>query len=116
MAVRSDQRTADHVRRHRTTPGALNDTWAYDPVANAWTELKPSGTLPPPAPRHAMAYDPVTRRLILFGGFGEHRRSLNDTWAYDPAANAWTELKPCGHAAPGTRPRTRWPTTRSPAV
>ena len=47
----------------------LNDTWAYDPVANTWTELDPSGTLPPARAMHAMACDPVANRLIVFGGF-----------------------------------------------
>ena len=46
-----------------------------------------------------MAYDPVTHRLIMFGGLSDTAASLDDTWAYDPAANAWTELHPNGHAA-----------------
>ncbi len=78
----------------------LDDTWAYDPVANAWTELKPSGTLPPARSAHSMAYDPGTHRLIMFGGRGDAGTSLNDTWAYDPTANAWTELKPSGTLPP----------------
>ena len=49
-----------------------------------------------------MAYDPTTRRLIMFGG--RRRQSagyvtFNDTWAYDPVANTWTELKPAGTPA-----------------
>ena len=77
----------------------LNDTWAYDPAANTWTELKPSGRLPSPRRAQSMAYDPISRRLIMFGGCGDSGALLDDTWAYDPVANAWTELKPCGHAA-----------------
>jgi len=76
------------------------ETWAYDPAANTWTELKPSGTVPPARQAHAMAYDPVTQHMILFGGRDDARGSdanvLTDTWAYDPAANAWTELTPSG--------------------
>ena len=80
----------------------LNDTWAYDPVANTWTKLKATGTLPPTRSGHALVYDPVTHRLIMFGGMGTSLNdpnaavSLNDTWAYDPGENAWTELKPTG--------------------
>ena len=33
--------------------------------------------------------------MIMFGG-SERYRGLNDTWAYDPAGNTWTDLKPSG--------------------
>ena len=57
----------------------FNDTWAYDPVANTWTELKPSGELPR-ACYASMVYDVTAERLIMFaeGGPGA---SLNDIWA-----------------------------------
>jgi N-acetylneuraminic acid mutarotase len=76
--------------------GPLNDTWAFDPGANTWTELKPSGGLPAARWAHAIAYDPVTRKVIMFGGRAESGPSLNDTWVYDPVANTWTEAKPTG--------------------
>ena len=82
--------------------GTLNDTWAYDPVANAWNELKPSRTLPSARSGHAMAYDPGSRRLIMFGGSGDSGAPFDDTWAYDPVANTWNELKPSG-AVPSAR-------------
>ena len=50
--------------------GWLNDTWAYDAAANAWTDLKPGGELPPVRQSYGMVYDPTTRRMILFGGIG----------------------------------------------
>ncbi|MBN1322109.1 MAG: TIR domain-containing protein [Thermoleophilia bacterium] len=78
----------------------LNDTWAYDPLAGTWTGLSPAGTLPPARSRHAMAYDPVTRRLIVFGGFSAANAPLGDTWAYDPVAGTWTELTPAGTLPP----------------
>ena len=43
-----------------------------------------------------MAYDPATHRLIMFGGDDADMFFPNDTWAYDPAANTWAELKPSG--------------------
>ncbi len=46
-----------------------------------------------------MAYDPITKRVILFGGGPEisgTAGSLDSTWAYDPSKNTWTELKPYG--------------------
>jgi len=74
----------------------MNDTWSYDPVANAWTELEPAGVMPPARSAHSMAYDPVTHRLIMFGGSGDTGRSLNDTWSYDSVAGSWAELEPAG--------------------
>jgi hypothetical protein len=80
----------------------LNDTWAYDPAANNWTELKPSGTLPPPRALCGMAYDPAAHRLIMFAGATFTRDDdwhwFDDTWAYDPAANTWTDLSPEGES------------------
>lgn len=83
---------------------AFNDTWAYDPAANTWTDLDPAGDLPPARDSHAMVYDPDTGTIILFGGFTEE--VMGDTWQYDPAANRWTELEPAG-ATPAPRDRHR---------
>ena len=79
----------------------FDDTWAYDPVADTWTELRPSGTLPVRRMYASMTYDPITRRLIMFGGVdAETGACLNDTWAYDPVANSWTELEAGGLTLP----------------
>ncbi len=78
----------------------LNDTWAYDPGSNTWSEPESLGALPSARSGHLMAYDPVTRRLILFGGFTLNGHPLSDMWAYDPVAKAWAELKPSGALPP----------------
>jgi N-acetylneuraminic acid mutarotase len=78
----------------------LNDTWAYDPIGNTWTELRPSGALPVARGGHAMAYDPSQGVMIMFGGRSGEASFLGDTWAYDPAGNTWTELKPAGDLPP----------------
>jgi N-acetylneuraminic acid mutarotase len=80
---------------------AMADTWAFDPVAGTWTKLEPAGTVPPARVEGATAYDPTTRRLMLFGGVVPNVEFLNDMWAYDPAANTWKELKPSGTLPPG---------------
>ena len=59
--------------------GVLGDTWAYDPAANTWTELGPTGAVPSPRGFHSMVYDPVGERAILFGG--NDGGALGDTWA-----------------------------------
>lgn len=76
-------------------------TWAYDLTTNAWADLKPTGTPPPARASQAMAYDPVANKLIVFGGY-DGKTYYGDTWAYDLAGNAWTELKPAG-LAPAAR-------------
>ena len=88
------------LRRRRR---CLNDTWAYDPAANTWTELEPAGTLPSARSGHSMAYDPASRRLIMFGGRGDADARLERHLGLRPAANTWTELDPAGHAALGPR-------------
>jgi N-acetylneuraminic acid mutarotase len=79
----------------------LDDTWSYDLTANAWSKLKPQGPLPPARAAQAMAYDPVAKRLIVFGGY-DGTTYYNDTWMYDLAGNTWTALSPTG-LAPAAR-------------
>jgi N-acetylneuraminic acid mutarotase len=76
-------------------PVYLNDTWAYDAATNTWTNLSPSGAVPPPRGLAGMVYDSRSGKVILFGGDNGSTR-LGDTWAYDPAANTWTDLNPSG--------------------
>ncbi len=80
-----------------TPDGPSNETWIYDVVANEWTLIMPSNH---PSARlgHAMAYDPASDRIILFGGFffnftaGVSSIPLNDTWAFDVTTDVWTQL------------------------
>jgi N-acetylneuraminic acid mutarotase len=74
----------------------LNDTWSYDPATNKWTKLKPSGPVPAARYGAAMAFDQISQKMILFGGADAKDQLLNDTWAYDPAANAWTKPQTIG--------------------
>ena len=62
-----------------------DDTWVYDLSSNEWTEMKPTTT---PSARwgHAMVYDPIYNKVILYGGGGN-----DETWAYDISTNVWTQ-------------------------
>lgn len=74
----------------------VNDTWAYDYAANAWTKMNPK-VQPPTRAFQAMAYDGKADRVIIFGGMGTYLAGgplLADTWAYDYNTDRWTELKP----------------------
>jgi len=71
---------------------ALNETWSYDPGSNLWTNL-----FPDPHPwafrGSAFAYDSHAQRSLLFGtGALYYAPGVNETWAYDSALNAWTNL------------------------
>jgi hypothetical protein len=76
----------------------LNDTWAFDLQKIAWTNLTPSGAIPPKT-NHAMAYDSAKDRVLIFGG-GWATLS-GDTWCYDPQANTWSNQNP--PSAPSAR-------------
>ena len=69
-----------------------NDTWQYDTLTNTWTELAPIVS-PPARDSSGMVYDASIGRILLFGGYS-NGANLNDTWAYDAAANTWTQLNP----------------------
>lgn len=65
----------------------LDDTWEYDGFV--WT---PRTTTTQPSPRgyFGMAYDPIRRRTVLFGGAGPNTTYLQDTWEWDGVA--WTQV------------------------
>jgi hypothetical protein len=58
---------------------------ASDAGAANWTKLSPA-TSPTVRFGQAMAYDPVSKKIVLFGGFGQ--KPLNDTWTFD--GTAWS--------------------------
>jgi hypothetical protein len=59
----------------------LGDTWEWD--GNSWTQRMPT-TSPPPRSEHALAYDAVRQRLVLFGGLGGSGIYFADTWEFLP--------------------------------
>jgi N-acetylneuraminic acid mutarotase len=73
-----------------------NDTWVYDFTAGTWTAAGAAGTGPAARQGHSLVYDPVSKKMILFGGY-DGSTEYNDTWAYDPAAGTWKDLKPEGN-------------------
>jgi N-acetylneuraminic acid mutarotase len=77
----------------------LNDLWAYDLVANTWTLLNPSGSLPAERELASMAYCLDSQLVLVFGGLAlgaSADADLGDMWAYDPVADTWTQIKPAG--------------------
>lgn len=85
-------------------PHYHDDTWVYDSAAAAWSASSATG--PSARGRPAFAMDATHRRLLLTGGRFRAQSAgtrasigytlLDDTWAYDVAAAAWTALSPTG--------------------
>ncbi|MCC6782208.1 MAG: hypothetical protein IT457_05160 [Planctomycetes bacterium] len=75
------------------TPVLLGDTWEWDPTTNAWTNVTPA-TSPSPRRWAAMAHEPTTGGMLLFGGDVQLSPSLcaNDTWLF--LGGAWIQLSP----------------------
>jgi len=70
--------------------GFLSDeTWAYDFNSNTWTNMNPISK-PSARSGHAMAYDPRSDRIILFGGYDTGYD--DETWTYDFNSNNWANL------------------------
>ena len=69
--------------------GPTNQTWVW--TGSDWNQLHPA-TSPPPRRNAAMAFDPQTNQLILYGGSGTNNTDLSDTWAWN--GTTWQELHP----------------------
>lgn len=77
--------------------GPLNDAWEYDPAANVWSELSPSGTPPPPRLSAAGTFDPLRNQLVIYGGFdsfdfGGTVEYYSDVWALNLDTMTWEQL------------------------
>jgi hypothetical protein len=69
-------------------PATLGDTWTWD--GSQWTQQHPATS---PTPRHlaTMAYDPGSKKVLLFGGLTTDQWST-ETWSWD--GSTWTQLAP----------------------
>jgi len=75
-----------NVANERGDPG----TWTYDPERNAWEKADVT-VQPPQRANSQLVYDPVNKKVVLFGGDGLNRLYA-DTWTFDGAR--WEQKKP----------------------
>jgi hypothetical protein len=72
----------------------LNDLWQFQfssPRRFSWTRLDPAGEIPPGRWGAASVFDPVRRRLVVFGGMAGH--VLGDAWALSlDGPPRWTRI------------------------
>src|SRR5690606_5192073 len=75
---------------------SLNDTWEWD--GSRWLPRQPR-TVPQPCDGAAMAYDPVRRTVIMFGGVNHDTvTALAETWEWD--GEDWRQLTPTNSPPP----------------
>lgn len=68
-----------------TSGTRLADTWEYD--GTNWAVRSPTAS-PPARTNHAMVYDSVRSRIVMFGGASGS--AFDDTWEYD--GSTWTQV------------------------
>jgi hypothetical protein len=85
-------------------PGTcLGDTWTWD--GTTWTQQFPPVS-PPARTWVSMVYDPVTKRVVLFGGNNELNGNgpFGDTWTWDGITKTWTQHTPASSPSPRGSP------------
>jgi hypothetical protein len=71
--------------------------------AQNWVDLTPASGPAPSARAYASAvFDPVDRKLVIFGGQAGSAR-LDDIWEFDLDAHTWTDITPGAGSAPAPR-------------
>lgn len=77
-----------NIESQRGDPG----TWTWTPATNTWAPLQ-LDTQPPPRANSRLCYDPLNKKVVLFGG-DQLDQLLADTWTYDVVANQWERKQP----------------------
>jgi hypothetical protein len=84
----------------------LNDVWALSLSGTPeWTQVAPAGPPPDARAAHSAIYDPVSSRMIVFGGYVGYAGIgdtgfTNDVWTCSLAGSpVWTEIIPAGTSA-----------------
>ena len=75
--------------------GFFNDVWAYAVETGRWTRLDAPGPAPNIRYGHSAIADARRGRMVISHGFTDAGR-FDDTWAFDFAANTWTDISPSG--------------------
>jgi hypothetical protein len=76
-----------------------DELFVLDAATTHWDQPAISGDSPDPRTGHAAAMDGGTGTMYVFGG-QTYYSLLADLWAFDLAAQTWTEIYPTGDAQP----------------
>ncbi len=77
-----------NVQSERGDPG----TWSYTPATNVWKRIAVEKQ-PTQRANSRLVYDPVNKKIVLFGG-DELDRLVADTWTFDVTADKWEKKTP----------------------
>ncbi len=80
--------------------GEQSQTWLYNPTTNGWSQVSGGGT-PGAKMGCRMQWDPVRKRVYMFGG-GSYPNGDNELWEWSTTTARWTLKTPSGQA-PATR-------------
>ena len=80
----------------------LNDVWELSLTDLSWSQVSASGQVPVVRRCHSAIYDPVNKRMIVFGGANPYS-VFNDLYSLDLSTHVWTQLSPGG-----SLPNVRW--------
>jgi hypothetical protein len=72
------------------------ETWEWSQVTGKWTNRTGVGTAPDARSGAAMVFDSVRGKVVLFGGRAGSGYNYEDTWEWDPATGAWTDVSAAG--------------------
>lgn len=101
----------DDFAKHVNT--SFDDFYRLNTETNTWEKLSPSGEKPSARGYGIAVGDTKRNQIIIFGGVNyssdfKTMDMFNEMWAYSPADNKWTQLKPSG-PVPGPRSKpTGW--------
>jgi hypothetical protein len=69
-----------------------DDVWEWDAARGSWNQRTPLGDKAFTRSGHAMAYDPVAKKVFMFGGWQPGATFyITGQWEWDGAASAWTQ-------------------------
>lgn len=76
---------------------ATNDLWAFDFDTETWSQITPSGSLPPSRSAFVMEANEDQNAIYIFSGEGGADNGfaqLDDTWIYSVSGNTWSNITP----------------------
>jgi len=82
-----------HIMAGTNSITSAFETWAYDAVANRWSNRNPTGDIPPATQGHTLTYDRNAHVVILFGG-AEGLTVYGDLYEYTYTTNRWVLAVP----------------------
>lgn len=81
----------------------FGDLWEFDLEQNRWMALAAGGGDPGSLAYHSAVYDPVAKRMVLFGGSPDRRTVTDAQWSLslERGREAWVKIE--SPVAPGPR-------------